>query len=135
MAQKRTNFERLLNPRAKAQMRRHAASVWSLCDGDPARLAEWCLTRIERQLCTPEEHRYLLLVIAAAHMQMDQPVKRVERFLKANQRQFKAWSAEGEKQRLAEWEQRFKALIERDNARRYAPQRTNCRRPLAGAKP
>ena len=43
------SLQRMLNPSSKAEIRRHAAAVWSLCD-HPEQLSEWALVRLERQL-------------------------------------------------------------------------------------
>ena len=45
-----TTLEKILSPTSKVQWRRDAASVWSLCDGDPLKLSEWCLRRLEMGL-------------------------------------------------------------------------------------
>ena len=67
----KSTLERILNPSSNKQWRRHAAAVWSLCDGDPLRMAEWVLRRLEMGLHDePAEERFLRQILGSCHAQL-----------------------------------------------------------------
>ena len=107
------------------EISRHAQAAWTLSGQDPALFAEWCLQRIEQGLGDAEEHRFLLGLIAAADAQMKVPLQRITQFLKANKTKLRKLAEEEEQERIAKWDRRCEALIERENARRSAPKPAN----------
>ena len=101
---------KLLNPTAKVQWRRDAASVWSLCDGDPLRLAEWCLRRLEMGLCeVPSEEKFLRQVMGSCHAVVDVEVRPVFKAMKRSATAEHTAFLEAEKERVKAWDERRQA--------------------------
>ena len=127
-------LERVLNPKSKLQWRRDAASVWSLCDRDPLRLSEWCLRRLEMGLYEQSsEEAYLRHVMGSCHAVVDAEVKPFVKATTRSDAQIRQLYLEGEKQRVASWEQRRKALAERDEQQRKAASNEALKQRVAAA--
>ena len=125
-------LERVLNPNSKVQWRRDAASVWSLCDGDPLRLAEWCLSRLEMGLCKqPSEEAYLRQVMGSCHAVVDVEVRPVIKAMGRSENAVRQAAMQIERERVAAWEERKAAIIKRDQERRGGPVRQQLERQMA----
>ena len=125
---------KLLNPTAKVQWRRDAASVWSLCDGDPLRLAEWCLRRLEMGLCeVPSEEKFLRQVMGSCHAVVDVEVRPVFKAMKRSATAEHTAFLEAEKERVKAWDERRKAMAEREEKRRQATSHEAIRQRVAAA--
>ena len=125
---------RLLNPTAKVQWRRDAASVWSLCDDDPLRLAEWCLRRLEMGLCeVPSEEKFLRQVMGSCHAVVDVEVRPVFKAMKRSATAEHTAFLEAEKERVKAWDERRKAMAEREEKRRQATSHEAIRQRVAAA--
>ena len=125
-------LERALNPNSQVQWRRDAASVWSLCDGDPLRLAEWCLKRLEMGLCQePSEEAYLRQLMGSCHAVVDVEVRPVIKAMGRSENALRQAAMQAERERVAAWEERKAAIIKRDQERRGGPVRQQLERQMA----
>ena len=124
-------LERILSPNSKAQWRRDAASVWTLCDGDPLRLSEWCLRRLELGLCEqPSEEAFLRHVMGSCHGVVSVELKFVIKAMGRSEYGMREAAKQAERERVASWEQRKVAMIQRDQARRGGPVRQQLERQM-----
>ena len=127
-------LERVLNPNSKVQWRRDAASVWSLCDGDPLRLAEWCLRRLEMRLYEQQsEEKYLRQVMGSCHSVVDAEVRPMAMAMRRSETQLHQDYLRQEKERVDAWDQRRKAIAEREEKRRQTSLHEAIRQRVAAA--
>ena len=121
-----------MNPNSKVQWRRDAASVWSLCDGDPLRLSEWALRRLEMGLCEqPSEEKYLRQMLGSCHAVVDAEVRPIFTAMKRSATAQHQAFLEAERERVAAWEERKAEIICRDQERRGGPVRQQLERQMA----
>ena len=119
-------LERLLKPNAANEIRRHASAAWSLCDGEPERIAEWCLLRWEKGLFeTVQEERYLQQVIGSAHAVLDADVRGFRKSLIRTESQIRQDYLKQEKERVEAWDKRRQLMR---NARRKGVRRHHTKR-------
>ena len=127
-------LERLLKPNAANEIRRHASAAWSLCDGEPERIAEWCLLRWEKGLFeTVQEERYLQQVIGSAHAVLDADVRGFRKSLIRTESQIRQDYLKQEKERVEAWDKRRQLMAEREEKRRQASSHEAIRQRVAAA--
>ena len=111
-----------------------AASVWSLCDGDPLKISEWCSRRIELGLCQePSEIKYIRQVMGSCHAIVDLEVRPVFQAMNRNANAQHQAFLRGEKARVEAWDERRQLMAEREAQRRAATSYEVIRQRVAAA--
>ena len=115
-------------------MESDAASVWSLCDGDPLKISEWCSRRIELGLCQePSEIKYIRQVMGSCHAIVDLEVRPVFQAMNRNANAQHQAFLRGEKARVEASDERRQLMAEREAQRRAATSYEVIRQRVAAA--
>ena len=81
----------------------------------------------------PSEEAYLRQVMGSCHAVVDAEVKPFVKAIKRSDAQIRQLYLEGEKQRVADWDQRRRALAERDEQQRKAASNEALKQRVAAA--
>ena len=127
-------LSRIFNTNSPHELRRHAASMWSLCDNDPARIAEWCIRRLELGLYEQgSEEAFLRQVIGSAHGVLEADIKPFRQTLNFSEHALRLEAKTAEQERVKAWSERRKLLAQREEKRRQATSHKAIKQRIAAA--